>query len=82
MYLGLLMKTLKTMGKLSWSEIKCHTGLRMKSIETRHELPSGVSPEINLLELRVSRTSRIHGFRVDRVFQVLWFDPRQQPRSA
>lgn len=70
-----LISTLKQMRKLSWSEIKSHHGLQMKRIITRQKLPPTVSQEITLLEIRVSQEGRVHGFRVNELFQILWFDP-------
>ncbi|MFD1675390.1 MAG6450 family protein [Alicyclobacillus fodiniaquatilis] len=73
-----LVATWKKMRSLSWSEIKNHTGLRMKRIETKHTLPTNVSEDIELLEIRVSLEGRLHGFRIDELFQVLWFDPEHE----
>lgn len=74
-YLKMLMKTLKIMGSQTWGQLRKHHGLGMKVIETKHQLPQDVSPDIEIIEVRISQQGRLHGFRVDDVFQVLWFDP-------
>lgn len=77
-YLKLLIKTYKTMGNLTWNEMRQAHGLGMKVITTRYTLPAGVSPDVDLIEVRVSQEGRLHGFRIGRTFQVLWFDPHHK----
>ena len=61
---------------MTWSQIRCSDGINMKKIpitSLRHVLPSSVSEEEEIFEMRVSQRHRIWGFQNQSTFYVLWF---------
>lgn len=68
--------------KCTWNLLKSHDGLKMKEI-SRKNYPGStflnrLSPEISIVELRVSKRMRVHGFRKDSVLYVCWLDKDHQ----
>lgn len=55
------------------------TGLGYTKHDDRHKLPNhsgldDLSPEITFFELRISQSLRVHGFRVQAAFFLVWLD--------
>lgn len=72
-----LLGAFRTMESLTWNQILGHSGLRFKKIDVTScskPLPSNVSDDIPLCEIRVCQKKRIFGYRVNNVFTVIWFD--------
>ncbi|MDM8365077.1 MAG6450 family protein [Bacillus thuringiensis] len=70
---------LRRVSGMTWSQIRCSDGINMKKIpitSLRHVLPSSVSEEEEIFEMRVSQRHRIWGFQNQSTFYVLWFDPK------
>jgi hypothetical protein len=68
-----LIKCLKKMEKLVWSHIRRDTGLRMTKLKNVKP-PCYLSPDIELYEIRVTQEQRIHGYLMDNIFYLVWFD--------
>lgn len=65
--------------KLTWKEIKCHSGLRLKDIDNAQCLPNNdikekLSKDITFCELRVNQKARVVGFRRNSIFFLCWLD--------
>lgn len=72
-----LIETFKKMESLKWSEINKHKGLNCKPVDPDvlpAELPEMVSPDVTILQIRVSKKARIFGYRIKNVFHLIWFD--------
>lgn len=70
-----LIRALKTMEQLRWTNVGSHGGLRFKPIDNYAKpLPFNVSPEVTVCEFRVCEVKRVFGYRVGNVFRILWFD--------
>lgn len=64
---------------LTWKQIKTHSGLRFKNIDTAKGLPNNkiketLSKDITFYELRVTEKARVVGFRINAVFFLCWLD--------
>lgn len=68
-----LLKCFKKMEKLTWCSIRRDTGLRMTKLKNV-DPPLHVSPEVDLYEIRVTQEQRIHGYLIENIFYLVWFD--------
>lgn len=64
---------------LTWKQIKTHSGLRFKNIDTAKRLPNNIikealSKDIIFYESRVTEKARVVGFRINAVFFLCWLD--------
>lgn len=64
---------------LTWKQIKIHSGLRFKNIDTAKGLPNNkiketLSKDITFYEFRVTEKARVVGFRINAVFFLCWLD--------
>ncbi|APU60257.1 MAG6450 family protein [Clostridium botulinum] len=70
-----LFKCFKTIESLTWNQLRKHPGLQYKAINNPPDIAKlNVSEDVTICEIRVCKVKRIHGFRSDNVFCVLWFD--------
>ena len=76
--LDALIRFFKKVESHTWNEIILgQGGLRCKRIDTKQcsaNLPSNISLDISLFELRVDDLRRVFGHRVGRALRVIWFD--------
>ncbi|OPY59352.1 MAG: hypothetical protein A4E56_03239 [Pelotomaculum sp. PtaU1.Bin065] len=74
-----LIRTFKKMESLTWTGVFKHGGLRYKYIDNYSKpLPLMVSKDETIGEIRVSKQSRIFGFRNRNVFHIIWFDNKHE----
>lgn len=69
---------LRRMSSMSWSQIRTSDGIKMKKIPSyslAYTLPSSVSEDEEIFEMRVSQEHRLWGFQNNGTFYVIWFDP-------
>jgi len=62
----------------TWEDVKKSDGFRYTELN-RAELPKKriltiISPETTIFELRVNQKARVHGFKVQSVFFLIWLD--------
>lgn len=77
-----LMRSLKKIEGYSWLQIKSQgsksrggsVGCGFKIIKQHPSLPSSVSDDVVISEMRVCEKKRIFGFRLGSVYYVIWFD--------
>lgn len=72
-------KFVEKVNNLTWRQIKAHTGLGFKDIDTAKGLPNNklkdtLSKDITFCEFRVTQKARVVGFRVNAVFFLCWLD--------
>lgn len=65
--------------RLTWKEIKSHSGLQLKSIEKAQGLPNNdikekLSRDITFCEMRINQKARVVGFRRNSIFFLCWLD--------
>lgn len=69
---------LKMISKMTWKQIRISDGLEYKTIPRDSlscSVPKSVPDDARIDEIRVTQAHRIFGFRVESVFNVVWFDP-------
>jgi hypothetical protein len=71
-------KFIEILRQQKWEEIKKNDGLKYKE-HNRSKLPNkriltSISPETTLFELRVTQKARVHGFKVQSAFFLVWLD--------
>jgi|HigsolmetaAR203D_1030402.scaffolds.fasta_scaffold26797_2 hypothetical protein len=70
-----LVDTLRRYSRMKWEEIRKVKGFRSVDPNTFSvPLPDDISPDIVILEFRVSKRARIFGYRSKQVFHIIWFD--------
>lgn len=70
-----LIECFKKMENMTWKEIKDHKGLKYSAIHNPPKINHfEISEDITICEVRVCQVKRIHGFRLGKVFHVVWFD--------
>ncbi|MBU3205110.1 hypothetical protein [Clostridium algidicarnis] len=70
-----LLECFKTMGNLTWSQVKSHSGLRYKPIDSYPSVGRLKTPyDMTVCEVRVCGKKRVLGFREGNIFFLLWFD--------
>lgn len=73
-----LVRFFKKVESYTWNQIILgQGGLRCKRIDPKQcskDLPSNISLDISLFELRVDDLRRVFGHRVGRALRVIWFD--------
>jgi len=76
-----LIEGLKKIEKYTWGQIKSHGSKnRGQSVGTGYKLindPPPLPPELqnkDITEMRIDRTKRIFGFRVNSIYYIVWFD--------
>lgn len=70
-------KTAKLLESLSWSDIKFHRSLNYEALDTLKP-PNNISNDIILHSMRMSKKSRLIGYREKEFFNIVWFDNRHQ----
>ena len=68
-----LISCFKKMEKLTWNKIRRDTGFKMTKLNNVSP-PSYLSKEIELYEIRVNQEQRIHGYKFQNIFYIVWFD--------
>jgi hypothetical protein len=73
--------TAERLSRLSWQEIRSahRHGLGSEKIPRdalKAAVPSTITEDVQFLALRFSGRKPMVGFRSDRIFHVVWFDPR------
>lgn len=66
---------------LPWSQVRTHCGIRFKSInvrDCRRTLPSNISDDVAMSEMRVTDKARIFGVKHETVYYVIWLDRNHQ----
>lgn len=72
-----LFDTLRVASSRTWRDVRAADGLRFKLVppgRCRRALPLSISPDVDLVEMRVTQRARIFGTRVESVFYVIWLD--------
>lgn len=77
-----LMRALQKIEEHTWHQIKSQgsrtrgesVGCGFKLIKEHPTLPSSVSDDFAISEMRVCQKKRIFGFRVDSIYYIVWFD--------
>lgn len=72
-----LFNTLRLASSRTWRDVHASSGLNFKLIppgQCKRTLPSTISPDADLAEMRVTKKARIFGARVESVFYVIWLD--------
>lgn len=72
-----LVQTFRDCGNWTWSEAKKVRGFNLKPVDPRtfsKSLPEFISPDLTILEFRVSKRARVFGYRARNVFHIIWFD--------
>ncbi|WP_160045677.1 MAG6450 family protein [Paenibacillus sp. USDA918EY] len=69
---------LKKSSKMTWKQIRMSDGIKYKTIPRSSltaRVPSSVPDDASIDEMRVTQEHRIFGFKVNGIFNVIWFDP-------
>lgn len=67
----------KLIESLEWEKIIVHSGLNYELLE--HLIPpSNISKDKKLYSMRMSKKSRIIGYRQDEFFNIVWFDKNHE----
>ena len=74
---------LKTISQINWIQFLTHKGLNAKVIRGENftkELPSNISNDETIFEVRVSNSSskRLFGYRNKNIFYIIWFDLKHE----
>lgn len=72
-----LIEVFKRLESCTWKEIRRNKGFGYTVVDPESfscELPEFISPDITIIELRVSKRARLFGFRSNNVFNIIWFD--------
>ena len=70
-----LIRCFKKIENLTWNDIKTHNGLNYEPISSLAiEPPANIPPDASFSSLRVSKESRLYGFRLEDTFYIIWFD--------
>ncbi|MEH2148588.1 MAG6450 family protein [Nostoc sp.] len=77
-----LMRALQKIENHTWLQIKSQgsktrgesVGCGFKVIKQHPTLPSSVSDDTVISEMRVCKKKRIFGFRIDSIYYIVWFD--------
>lgn len=70
-------KTFKILNTNSWLEARQHTGLQIKALKDINP-PSYISEDVKLNEIRFNQKGRLHGFHMDGIYYVIWFDKNHE----
>jgi hypothetical protein len=79
-----LIDTFRTMESLNWSEVIRYKGLGFKIVDPKTfstDLPEVISPDISIIEFRVSKRARLFGYRDKNIFNIIWFDRNHEVYS-
>ncbi|MGM1048414.1 MAG: MAG6450 family protein [Bacillota bacterium] len=69
---------LKKCSRMTWKQIRMSDGMGYKTIPRSSlscRVPDSVPDDAGIDEMRVTQEHRIFGFKVNGIFNVIWFDP-------
>ncbi|MGK7927025.1 MAG: MAG6450 family protein [Spirulina sp.] len=77
-----LIKGLKKIERYTWRQIRRHgskqpgrsVGTGYKLISNHPNLSEDIPEDVKLSEMRIDKTKRIFGFRVEAIYYIVWFD--------
>lgn len=58
---------------MSWESIKVHTGLNFEQLNNMG-VPKNIPKDASICSMRLSKKSRIIGYREEEFFNIIWFD--------
>lgn len=66
-------KFAKKVEQLEWKDIRKDKGLRYETLNN-YKGPESISKDVSICSMRLSRKSRIIGYRQEEYFYIIWFD--------
>ena len=65
--------TFKKLNSVSWIDAWKHNGLQIKVLKNI-DPPPNISKEVKLNEIRFNQKGRLHGYHMEGVYYIIWFD--------